>query len=313
MAMSLTISRRLALAAAATLAAAGAALAQQDGQIVTAQDIARACQRTHRNPQATAEPTTVGRYGIELNCRLINAAGFTLARVAPEEVCEMLTGRRDWYRGDGTQVICRGTPVALNAPGPAPAPGGPGGGGGGGGGGAGGGGAGGGGGGGAASGDVPLSLAQIGSACASLHNASGATAQVKWVHWFEPVITCQLAGAGAVTVTPEQICPRVTGATGWYVGEHGSRTGVHGLHESIPGVTCRGTGPRQFIALAHIHRYCKARGFAFGNTGLSSGRSPVCAHERQPPAISFQAAAICQEQFGSAAVEARGWLHWCRP
>jgi Ni/Co efflux regulator RcnB len=83
MAMSLTISRRLALAAAATLAAAGAALAQQDGQIVTAQDIARACQRTHRNPQATAEPTTVGRYGIELNCRLINAAGFTLARVAP--------------------------------------------------------------------------------------------------------------------------------------------------------------------------------------------------------------------------------------
>lgn len=47
--------------------------------------------------------------------------------------------------------------------------------------------------------DVLLSLAQIGSACAALHNEAGATAQVKWVHWFEPVITCQLAGAGAVS------------------------------------------------------------------------------------------------------------------
>jgi hypothetical protein len=63
MAMLLTISRRLALAAAATLAAAGAALAQQDGGAgssdvpLAAAQIGSACAALHNASGATAQVT----------------------------------------------------------------------------------------------------------------------------------------------------------------------------------------------------------------------------------------------------------------
>jgi hypothetical protein len=155
-----------------------------------------------------------------------------------------------------------------------------------------------------ASGDVVLDAQALGRACLAV--AAGSDVQLKWKLWYEPDFAC-----GAAPVTPEDACRRLTGNAGWYVGEAEpppSPTGV-----SKPNVTCRGSGPRQFIALAHIARYCQARGYATGNTGISSGRQAVCAHQRQPPAITLQPADICREQHGTSAVEVRGLLHWCPP
>jgi hypothetical protein len=83
------------------------------GELITQDDIARACRQTHRNPQAVSEPTTMGRYGIELNCRLINSNGFTMARVSPEEVCRAKTGRPEFRRGEGNEIFCLSQPLAI--------------------------------------------------------------------------------------------------------------------------------------------------------------------------------------------------------
>ena len=66
--------------------AAGGATPTPRSFTINQDDIAKACQRTHRNPQATAELPTMGRYGLELNCRLVNQNGVTLARVWPEDI-----------------------------------------------------------------------------------------------------------------------------------------------------------------------------------------------------------------------------------
>lgn len=256
--------------------------------LVSAEDIARACQRTHRNPQATAEPTTIGPTGeLQLNCRLVNQNGFVLARVSPEDVCEMLYGVRGYVRA-GTSFLCRATPVETaepeRSPNKPPVFGG-------------------------GKGDIPLTPERLNAACGAFRGVAGATGQIKWEPWFEPTIVCTFAGGGVVNLNPPQLCPHVTGTTGWYVGEQSPPPGPMAL--SVPNVTCRGNNPREFIALAHQFRYCKLRGYAFGNTGLSSGRGAVCANKGA--VMPVQVADICREQYGTTAFVARGLLHWCPP
>ena len=267
---------------------------------VTSVDIARACQRTHRNPQAAAEPTTVGRYGIELNCRLINAAGFTLARVSPEEVCELVTGRRDWYRGAGTEVICRGSlaagapagPGPLPAP-PGPAPGGP----------PPGPGPGPGPGGGSAPppgggrNDVLMTPAEVAAACTALHGAGAISGSADFSATGDPTVTCR-TGGGPRRHVAAQVCPKVSGTPGWYL--------------SPRGWVCRGPGTREFDAFGDVGRYCRDRGFKFGNNGLGARRAPACFHAPgQPSPITL--AAVCEGLYGASAYEVRGSVPWCLP
>ena len=131
---------------------------------ITQEDIARACQRTHHNPQATAEPPKVGAYGLELNCRLANQDGFTLARVSPEDVCYSKFGTREWIGIAGSaSFLCKATPIATTGPEQLPNKGG--------------GGGGGGGGGPPAPGsfsDVPLTAEMMAMGCKTLHGETAA-------------------------------------------------------------------------------------------------------------------------------------------
>ena len=78
------------------------------------EDIARACQKIHRNPQATALPPKLGPSGLELGCRLVNESGVTLAQVTPEDVCETKFGVRDWVGVAGTPTfVCKGNSTVL--------------------------------------------------------------------------------------------------------------------------------------------------------------------------------------------------------
>ena len=256
---------------------------------ITQEDIAKACQRVHRNPQATADPTTVGRYGLELNCRLVNANGVTLARVSPEDVCETKFGTREWIGIAGsTSFLCKGTPIDIAQPqqlpnkppppGPAPLQGG----------------------GGApkAFNDVPLTAEALAEGCRALHGASASAAPLTFEQ-YEPVIKCNAAG-GLVTHTAAQFCPKLSGTPDWYM----RALGTHGM-------VCRGPNPPQFDALGDVRRYCRDKGFVSGNNGIAARQQPVCHQGRGGGLTPITLANVCSGLYGVTAYEIRGVVHWC--
>ncbi len=269
------------------LAATATSAAAQQGVQITEEAITQACRDMHGVSNVQSGKLEIGPGGnLVLNCRLVNVSGVTLAQVSFEQVCYKMTGSHDWYRGMGMQVFCRGgqaaqpdpTPAtAASSPGPAGA---------------------------GDGGDIALTPARLAQACGAVRGGSDAAAQLRWAHWFEPVITC-----GGVQVTPEQLCPHVTGRTNWYVGEQSPPPAPMGI--SVANVTCRGSGPRQFIALAHIQRYCKSRGYAYGSNMIGALHEPICGPKQT--GISFAASQMCRDQYGTSAAQARGVLYWCPP
>jgi hypothetical protein len=227
-------------------------------------DIAKACQRTHRNPQATAEPATVGRYGLELNCRLVNQNGVTLARVSPEDVCEAKFGTREWMGVLGsTTFVCKGTPIDTARSDGLPHKGG--------------GGGGGGGSAGEAFNDVPLTPDAITKGCRILHGADATAGPAALGR--EPTINC-ITARGPVRHTAAEFCPKLSGTGEWYLTDFGRGTWLPG---ETPGAAprfhvCRGPGPLQYHALADIGRYCNGKGYRFGNYGTTANKPPFCSN-----------------------------------
>lgn len=269
---------------------------------ITQEDIARACQRTHRNPQAAAEPTTVGPYGLELNCRLINQNGVTLARVSPEDVCEAKFGVREWMAVAGSNTfVCKATPTVLGQPdrlpNQPPVDGG-------------------GGSGGAAGGavnDVPLTPEAIAQGCRALHGGNASAVGPVTVVAFEPIIQCN-TGGGAVTHKAAEFCPRVSGTPGWYVTDFGRGTWLPGEKPgSAPRLhVCRGPGPLQYHALADIGRYCRNKGHRLANYGIAARRPPACFDAPGAP-ININIADVCRDVHRASAYAARGMVYLCLP
>lgn len=275
-----------------------------DEQIV-AEDVSRACQKVHRTGNAAAEPLRITANGPEFLCRLTNSAGFTIAGVSPEQVCEVKTGRRQWCFTETTSY-CRGSdyvepvnpkpgpnPVLIPnpKPGPKPKPGGeapkpgelkaedfefckptaPG-------------------------GDVPVRIVSF------RKKRAGHTVDLN-----PALVAC---GPGEGT-EPATLCQSITGKSEWYVSANGFETKNGLLWPNFIAV-CRGDGPRERIAHADIARACEARGWPLANTGVLGKSPPVCADGRgkfQPIA----AADVCREQYGSSANKTIGPLYWCLP
>lgn len=278
---------------------------------ITEDDIAKACQRTHRNPQATAEPTTTGPYGLELNCRLVNQNGVTLARVSPEDVCESKFGTREWMSVlGGNTFVCKATPIAKLPPDQFPnkPPGG--------------GGSGGSGSGGPAAeafDDVPLSQEAMTRGCRILHGAEATAAPVTNARnaghtgGLAPIINCNSPG-GLVSHSPAEFCPKVSGTSDWYLTDFGRGTWLPG---ETPGAAprihvCRGTGPLQYHALADIGRYCTSRGYRYANYGVMAQKPPVCFNQGAAPVI-ISIADVCREVHRAGSHELRGVVYFCLP
>lgn len=252
--------------------------------LIAAEDIARACQRTHRNPQATAAPTTVGPYGLELNCRLVNQNGVTMARVSPEEVCELKYGVRGFVRVAGsTNFLCQRTPVALGQPESLPnkPP-------------QGGGGGGGGKGPAGARNDVRMTPDEIAEGCRALNGAGAKAGPLTFKQW-EPVFECSADGKAA-TYTAALFCPKVSGTGDWYM--------------SPQGAVCRGKGLREYEALANVAVYCARKGHRFGNNGILAQKPPACFDTPGAP-INIAIADVCRGLYGSTAFVTRSPVHWC--
>ena len=128
------------------------------------------------------------------NCRLIGAAGATIAQVSPAEVCQRLNGSTEWYRGMGTQVFCRGGTAATTA---APTP-----------------------------RSFTINEDDIAKACQRVHGDPQATAEPITSGPSGLVLNCRMANhAGIPFVTPEDVCEAKFGTRGW-MGVAGSKTFV---------------------------------------------------------------------------------------
>lgn len=277
---------------------------------VNEDDIAKACQRTHRNPQATALPTTVGPYGLELNCRLVNQDGVTLARVSPEDVCESKFGTREWMGIAGSKTfVCRATPIDTSEPQrfPNKPPGG---------------GSGGGGGGAPAAeafNDEPLSSETMIKGCRILHGADASAATM--THGLasglasgpEPIINCTTSH-GLASHKPAEFCPNVSGTRDWYLTDFGRGTWLPG---EVPGAAsrvhvCRGRGPLQYPALADIGRYCNGKGYRYANYGVMAQKPPACFNRAGAP-VAISIVDVCREVHRANAHERRGVVYFCLP
>lgn len=157
---------------------------------VQGSDILRTCREIHRAPQVQDPSTVVTAYGTTFNCRLINASGSTLAQVSPEEVCERLTGSREWYRGAGTQVFCRADGKKTRTlPVPCPQP-----------------------------DDEQIFQDDVARACQKIHRTGNATAELLRITPNGPEFNCRLANSAGFTisgVSPEQVCEVKTGRRYW--------------------------------------------------------------------------------------------------
>jgi hypothetical protein len=275
-------------------------------------DIAKACQQTHRNPQATAMPTTAGPYGLEFNCRLVNQNGTTLARVSPEEICASKFGSREYMRVMGSNtIVCKGTPTQLGEGDRAPNKGG-----------------GGGGGGGAGSGgvnDVPLTAEALTQGCRALHGADATAGPlVRAEVRLEATVSCTSAG-GRTTYDLPQFCPHVSGTSGWYITDFGRGTFMPGeATGTAPRLhVCRGPGPLQYHALADIGRYCRNKGHRwghYGSVGVGAGTGPAASPACWDEAPGYRTVPtyitmtdVCRDVHGGSAFEARGMAYLCVP
>lgn len=278
---------------------------------ITQEDIARACQRTHRNPQATAEPPKVGPYGLELNCRLVNQDGFTLARVSPEDVCYSRFGTREWIGIAGSaNFLCKATPIATNEPERWPNKGG---------GGAGGGGSGGGPPSTGAFSDVPLTPEAMARGCKALHGEGASAAATThaptpgYAQRKELIVNCS-SGGGIISHTLAEFCPKLSGTPDWYVTDFGRGTWIPGENvTAAPRIhVCRGPGALKHPALTDIGRYCSGKGHRFANYGIAAQKPPACFDTPGAP-INIAITDVCRDIHRAGPYERRGMVYFCIP
>ena len=269
---------------------------------INEEDIARACQKIHRNPQATALPPKLGPSGLELGCRLVNESGVTLAQVTPEDVCETKFGVRDWVGVAGSPTfVCKGNSTVLpNKPpagqqdGTAAAP---------------------------PSGppnDVPLVPEAIATGCRSLYGQDATAAATSRNpasrNALEIVVNCN-TGVKVVGLPIGEFCPHVSGTPDWYLTDFGRGTWMPG---EPPGAAprihvCRGKGPLEYPALADIGRYCKTRGYDIGNFGIMAAKAPVCANISNPAPVPADIGDVCHKMHRASTYAVRGTVYFCLP
>lgn len=243
---------------------------QPTDEQIHSEDVTRACQKVHRTGNASAEPLRMSVNGPEFNCRLVNSAGFTIAGVSPEQVCEVKTGRRQWCYTE-TSSYCRGAdyvepinpgPNPLPGPGPeSPGPEKP-----------------------KAEETPPQPNAEDILFCKPKVPGGDIVVRIKGYQkqrpgygvLMNPLVTCG-SGEG---VPPEKLCPSVTGRADWYFSANGFGV-TNGVLWPNWIAVCRGNGPRERIAHADIERVCQARGWRSANNGITAQREPVCHNMNQ--------------------------------
>jgi hypothetical protein len=265
-------------------------------------DVARACAKVHRNANASAESLRITVNGPEFRCRLSNSAGFTIAGVTPEQVCEVKTGRTYWCATE-TTAYCRGDDyvepvnpapggdelvIPGPKPGPKPKPGGS-----------------------EEAAEVPPQE-EI-EFCKPSHPGGDIVVRITGFEkpgnvFMKPLVACG-SGAG---VPPEKLCPSISGSASWYI----SANGFSGS-ELWPNwiAVCRGSGPRERLALADHQAVCLARGWKSSHVGVTMypKRDPFC-HNMTPGSIQPIAVNdICNTLYGTASWKTIGILHWCLP
>lgn len=275
---------------------------------ITQEDIARACQRTHHNPQATAEPQKIGPYGLELNCRLVNQNGFTLARVSPEDVCFSKFGTREWIGIAGSaSFLCKATPIAKTESDRFPNKGGGGAGGGGGGGGPG------------AFNDVPLTPEAMTRGCKAMHGESSSASATTlaqapgYATRKDLIVNCN-SGGGVISHTLPEFCPSLSGTKEWYVTDFGRGTWMPGENmAAAPRLhVCRGPGALQYPALSDINRYCIGKGHRYANFGITAQKPPACFDTPGAP-INIAISDVCRDVHRAGPFERRGAVYFCLP
>jgi hypothetical protein len=258
------------------------------GRHITPEDVARLCRKQHNNPQATAELPFIGQHGIELKCRLVNASGFTIAQVSPEDVCEEMTGRREWIRLD-PQIICRGqfvvAPDPVIGPSPSPRPG-------------------------PSPGpapkpddtaererepergsgskpkssnrDTPVNANTLGPGCGKVRFAQRGDMNAPLTGpWFGPVrVSVECNGE----ITPEEACRRAAGVSEWYLGLG-------------PVLYCRTAPQRTEEAMADVWRACGRKGFKGGAYNPQQGVR--CGYA--PNVTTLSPPEVCRLLFGTTA------------
>ena len=276
------------------------------GRAIQPEDVARVCRDKHSNPQATAELPMIGRFGVELKCRLTNAGGFTMAEVSPDDVCRDMTGNSAWFRMDA-QIFCRGTwtvvqpssrpeyerdagPPRTLPPRPeanvAPERG-------------------------AESGDsgpprgrgvdgksrdTPVNAQTLGPGCGEVKFGKASMSAPASGAWFGPVpfsIAC-----GGRQLTPEQACREAAGVSEWYLG-FGPKVTLY----------CRTAPRRTEDAAGDVWRACLLKG---SSRGASNGNGTYsCGYANSRFAIS--PAEICQTLFGTRGTSFDGGSLRCLP
>ncbi len=285
-----------------------------DEQILS-EDVTRACQKVHGTGNASAEPLRMSVNGPEFNCRLVNSAGFTIAGVSPEQVCEVKTGRKQWCYTE-TSSYCRGAdyvePVNPN-PGPNPV---------------------------VIPGPKPRQETNPGGEennteapqqeeiefCKPTRPGGDVPVRIKAVRIPKPgygfdhtpeLVAC----ADGPAMPPEELCQTITGNKQWYLSANGFKepkgTGPNYAWPNFIAV-CRGSGPRERLAFANHQIACEARGWQWALVNFE--RKPLCgdsnwgnrllAKDNYPP---IAMADVCNEQYGTSAYKTIGSTHWCLP
>lgn len=270
------------------------------------QDVARACQKVHRNNNAAAEPLRMTVNGPDFKCRLANSAGFTIAGVTPEQVCDVKTGREPWCYTE-TTTYCRGAdyeePINPNPnPNPNQLPG--------------------------LKSETPEpkkpeageiegeSEAKDIGFCTAGKPGDDVVVRITGYQkprkgygaLMTPLVTC---GSGK-SVLPETLCPSITGRPDWYMSANGFKT-TNGVLWPNWIAVCRGSGPRQRIAHADIERVCQARGWRSANNGITANREPVCHDMKGGKKEPISVADICNTLFATSEWKVIGITHWCLP
>lgn len=279
---------------------------QPTDEQIFSEDVTRACQNVHRTGNASAEPLRMSVNGPEFNCRLVNSAGFTIAGVSLEQVCEVKTGRSQWCYTE-TSSYCRGADyVEPNNPGPNPLPGpGPG-------------------------PEVPgpekpkveeaPPEPKAGDIQFCKPKTPGGEVVVKITREGEkrtgyeviihPMVTCG-SGQG---MPPEKLCPSLTGNTAWYLSANGFRKTQHGIIWPDWIAVCRGTGARERMAFADVPSVCKARGWLRGTNGITQNTEPLCFNtSKQAGYAPINIADVCSTLYNSSSWKQIGINHWCLP
>lgn len=281
---------------------------QPTDEQIDPQDVSRACQKVHRNNNATAEQLRITINGPDFKCRLASTGGFTIAGVTPEQVCEVKTGRKPWCYTE-TTAYCRGAdynePVNPNPnpnpnpkpqPGPkseAPEPEKP-------------------------EGGKPQGESESKDIGFCKPAKPGDDVVVRITGYQKPrpgygaLMTPFVACGSGKGVLPEKLCPSLTGRADWYMSADGFKK-TNGVLWPNWIAVCRGSGPRQRIAHADIERVCQARGWRSANNGIMANREPVCHDMKGGKMEPIAVADICNTLFGTSEWKVIGVTHWCLP